>query len=70
MLLDANLSSSYWAKGSVNSSIPKELLLYKSNTKEDPYEAWHGKKPRVDTFKCLGVTLTPMFPKMIEENFT
>lgn len=70
MLLDANLSSSYWAKGSVNSSILKELLLYKSNTREDPLRGLAQKEAEGRHLRVLGVMLTPMFPKMSEENFT
>ena len=63
MLLDANLSSSYWAKGSVNSSIPKELLLYKSNTKEDPLRGLAWKEAEGRHLRMFGCDAYAHVPK-------
>ncbi len=56
MLLDANLPHKFWAEA-------VKSLPYESSQKNDPYEAFTGKKPKVELLRVFGCDVFAHIPK-------
>ena len=63
MLLDANLSKSYWAEAVSTAAYLKNRCPTKSVQGKTPYEAWYGQKPSVDHLRVFGCDAYAHVPK-------
>lgn len=63
MLLDANLSKSYWAEAVSTAAYLKNRCPTRAVQDKTPYEAWHGKKPSVDHLRVFGCDAYAHVPK-------
>ena len=63
MLLDANLSKSYWAEAVSTAVYLKNRSPTKAVQGETPYEAWYGEKPTVDHLRVFGCDAYAHIPK-------
>ncbi len=59
MLLDANLSKSYWAEAISTAVYLRNRCPTKAVLRMTPFEAWHGKKPGLRVFGCDSYTHIP-----------
>jgi transposase InsO family protein len=63
MLLDANLSKSFWAEAVNTAAYLKNRSPTKALQGKTPFEAWYGKKPNVEHLKVFGCMAYAHIPK-------
>ncbi len=63
MLLDANLSKSYWAEAISTAVYLRNRCPTKAVLRMTPFEAWHGEKPGVDHLRVFGCDSYAHIPK-------
>ncbi len=68
MLLDANLSSSYWAEAVSTAAYLKNCCPTRVIQGKTPYEAWHGEKQSVDHLRVFGYDAYAHVPKEKQES--